>query len=106
MSYIRFADIQFSTDEVRSHCKTLLRDIRALELQAMRDEEMVEYMKVTVGESTAKVLAGYASLSLRVLYALKVSFWYYSGHYCSQVVHEDDLETVDIFNPLGDSYEP
>lgn len=102
MAYRRLSELDFSTKKHRSFCETLLLDIHRLESQIVYDDETVEYLRNTVGTNAADVAESYVKMNKRLLLALKLSFWYYTGANPSEVLNDvtKDQDEIDIFNPL------
>jgi len=102
MAYKRLSELDFSTKKHRSICETLLNDIQRLESQLVYDDETVEYLKNTVGPTAADVAESYVKMNRRLLSALKLSFWYYTGTNSSEIVNDitKDQDAIDIFHPL------
>ena len=96
--YVRLSDIEFATDEHRTTCKTLYKDILNIENRLVNDEEMLEYFKNVMGENAGNILAGPTlMINKKILMALKLTFWYYTNKSPSHVV--DGEPAMDIFNP-------
>jgi hypothetical protein len=103
MAYIKFSDIPFLNKKHKETCEALLRDINRLETQCLFDEEFIDYVRRSSGESAAIMLAKGTSIQFKTLSALRISFWYYTGYDPSRVIMEPRKEeTVNIFNPLGE----
>jgi hypothetical protein len=93
--YVRFNDIKFDTKRQKTLCKNLLKEIREMEDNLMSDEEVFEMVK-QVSQPAAEVGKRAMELNGKVIYAMKFTFWYYTGFNASHVLDEDKV--VDIFN--------
>lgn len=93
--YVRFNDIKFMTKRQKSFCKNLLKEIREMEDNLMSDEEVYDMVK-QVSPQAAEVGSKAMELNKRVLFAMKLTFWYYTGSNAAHVLDEDKV--VDIFN--------
>jgi hypothetical protein len=102
MPYKKLSQLEFLNKKHRTICETLLFDIQRLESQLVYDDEMIEFLKSTVGVNTAEVSANYVSLNRRILTGLKLTFWYYTGADPGKVILDTipDKDTIDIFNPI------
>ena len=93
--YVRFNDIKFDSKRQKSFCKNLLKEIREMEDNLMSDEEVFEMVR-KVSPQAAEVGNKAMELNKRVLFAMKLTFWYYTGSNAAHVLDEDKV--VDIFN--------
>lgn len=102
MAYKRLSELDFSTKKHKSVCETLLYDIQKLESQIVYDDETVEYLRNTVGPNAADVADSYVKMNKRLLLALRLSFWYYTGSNPCEVINDltKNQDEIDIFNPL------
>lgn len=96
--YIKLSDIEYAKPEHKTICEALYKDILAEESQLVSDEEMLEYFKSVMGDRVGGFIGSpTVTLNRKILLALKMTFWYYSGKSPANVVGEEP--EVDIFNP-------
>lgn len=101
-AYVKFDDLPFVKPEHRTICEQLYRDISTVEDQLLTDEEFAEHLSSLIGAQAAnEMVSPTLGLNKRVLLALKIVFWYYSGKSPSNVVDgpRDEQQNIDIFNP-------
>lgn len=102
-AYVRFSDIPFVKPEHKTLCEQLYKDISAAEDHMIDNEAFAERLAILLGPKVAEELASSTiGLNKRVITALKIAFWYYSGKSPHNVVgapRDEELET-DIFNPI------
>lgn len=102
-AYVKFDDLPFVKPEHRTICEQLYKDISAVEDQLVTDEGFAEHLSSILGAQAANELVSPTlGLNKRVLLALKIAFWYYSGKSPHNVVDgpRDDELDIDIFNPV------
>lgn len=102
-AYVKFDDLPFVKPEHRTICEQLYRDISVVEDQLITDEVFAEHLGSILGaKAAADLVSPSLGLNKRVLLALKIAFWFYSGKSPHNVVggpKSDDLD-VDIFKPM------
>lgn len=100
--YIRFSELSFETDTQKKIALSLLNDVRELQLQLIYDEEHLENLEQVAGKLVAKAFSYYTESNRRILAALKITFWYYTGKIPDIILTDDEEEkSIDIFDPLG-----
>ena len=100
MSYVRFSSLDFVNDEVKNTCYNLLKDIRELQKQILHDEEYASRLAQTIGKNVALAFEQHNDTNRKVLIALKISFWYYTGKSSDHILLDDEYD-IDIFDTLG-----
>ena len=98
--YIKFSDLKFHTVTQKRILQSLLTDIRELQLQIIYDEEHLENLEKVGGKLVAKAFSYYNESNKRILTALKITFWYYTGKIPDSILIDDEKD-IDIFDPLG-----
>ena len=97
--YVKLSDIKFAKPEHKTTCETLYKDILNVENQLINDEEMLEYFKSVLGDKIANFVGSpTVAINKRILMALKLSFWYYSGGKLTAHVVGEEPE-FNIFDP-------
>jgi hypothetical protein len=99
-SYTRLEDIDFIDKDSKIISSRIYKDIQEVEQVLINNEVIYDYLKKTVGEKNADEMYGSVySSNKKILLALKMAFWYYSGKSVSHVVSSDETKhDIDIFN--------
>jgi hypothetical protein len=96
--YTRFEDLFFKEKKLKVFAKTLLDDIHTLENVLIEEDIFLEKIKETMGDEFAAKAAGpMVYNNKRILYGLKLTFWYYTGVSPNTIL--DTKMNIDIFNP-------
>jgi hypothetical protein len=93
--YVRFNEIKFINRQQKSFCKLLYKQIKEMEDDLMAEEECCDFLK-NLSDHAAKISYQAIENNKKILFAMKLTFWYYTGTNSSSVLDEEKL--VDIFN--------
>ena len=93
--YVRFSDLKFDNRQCKSFFKMLYKKIRDLEDHLMGAEECYMFL-LNVNERAAGISYREIENHKKILFAMKLTFWYYTGVNVSCILDED--KRVDIFS--------
>jgi Lhr-like helicase len=93
--YVKFNDIKFLNRQHKNLCKLLHKQIREMEDDLMAEEECHNFLK-NVNEEAARISHRAIENNRKILFAMKLVFWYYTGCNSTHVLDEDKY--VDIFS--------
>ena len=93
--YVRFNDLKFINRQQKNFCKLLCKQIREMEDDLMAEEECYFFLKA-VNEQAAKISYTAIENNKKILFAMKLVFWYYTGVNSTHVLDEE--KHVDIFS--------
>ena len=93
--YVRFSELKFDNRQCKNFCKLLYKQIKELEENLMAEEECYEFL-INISDQAAKISNKAIENHKKILFAMKLTFWYYTGVNVSCILDED--KHVDIFS--------
>lgn len=96
-AYIKFENIEFQDSNHKQTAETILSDIDCIQNYLITEEQYIETLNNTIGPEYSKQIAMFTTeRTKKILVALKIAFWYYTGIQASKVIINND-KNVDIF---------
>lgn len=93
--YVKFDDLKFMNRQHKNLCKLLHKQIREMEDDLMAEEECHVFLK-NVSEEAANISYRACENNRKIIFAMKLVFWYYTGVNSTHVLDEEKY--VDIFS--------